>query len=42
MASINNIARMEVLHSPTPESQGAALAGSVNMVPRSSFERARP
>ncbi len=42
MASINNIARMEVLHSPTPESQGAALAGSVNMVPRSSFERSRP
>ncbi|MSU50751.1 MAG: TonB-dependent receptor [Opitutus sp.] len=42
MASINNIARMEVSHSPTPESQGAALAGSVNMVPRSSFERSRP
>jgi len=42
MASINNIARMEVMHSPTPESPGAALAGSVNMVPRSSFERSRP
>ncbi|MEO6244628.1 MAG: TonB-dependent receptor, partial [Opitutaceae bacterium] len=42
MASINNIARIEVSHSPTPESQGAALAGSVNMVPRSSFERVRP
>lgn len=42
MASINNIARLEVSFSPTPESQGAALAGSVNMVPRSSFERARP
>ncbi|MDO8543565.1 MAG: TonB-dependent receptor [Opitutaceae bacterium] len=42
MASINNIARLEVSFSPTPEAQGAALAGSVNMVPRSSFERARP
>ncbi len=40
--SVNNIARFEVLHSPTPESPGAALAGSVNMVPRSAFERARP
>ncbi len=42
MASINNISRLEVSFSPTPESPGAALAGSVNMVPRSSFERARP
>jgi TonB-dependent receptor len=40
--SINNVSRVEVLHSPTPESPGAALAGSVNMVPRSAFERARP
>ncbi len=40
--SVNNIARFEVNHSPTPESQGAALAGSVNMVPRSAFERSRP
>ncbi len=40
--SINNIARIEVLHSPTPESPGAALAGSVNMVPRSAFERSKP
>jgi hypothetical protein len=39
--SINNVSRVEVLHSPTPESPGAALAGSVNMVPRSAFERAR-
>lgn len=39
--SINNVSRIEVLHSPTPESPGAALAGSVNMVPRSAFERAR-
>ena len=42
MVSINNLARIEVSYSPTPESQGAALAGSVNMVPRSSFERVRP
>jgi iron complex outermembrane recepter protein len=40
--SINNLSRIEVSFSPTPESQGAALAGSVNMVPRSSFERAKP
>ncbi|PTX97674.1 TonB-dependent receptor [Opitutus sp. ER46] len=40
--SINSIARIEVLHSPTPESPGSALAGSVNMVPRSAFERSRP
>ncbi|MDP3068940.1 MAG: TonB-dependent receptor [Opitutaceae bacterium] len=40
--SINNIARIEVHKSPTPESPGSALAGSVNMVPRGAFERARP
>jgi TonB-dependent receptor len=40
--SLNNISRIEVLHSPTPESPGMALAGSVNMVPRSAFDRQRP
>jgi TonB-dependent receptor len=40
--SINNIARVEILLSPTPESPGSALAGSVNFVPRSAFERVRP
>ena len=40
--SINNISRLEVMHSPTSESPGSALAGSVNMVPRSAFERSRP
>jgi iron complex outermembrane receptor protein len=40
--SINNLSRVEVNFSPTPESQGTALAGSVNMVPRSSFERTKP
>ena len=40
--SVNNLSRVEVFQSPTPESQGAALAGSVNMVSRSAFERSRP
>src|SRR5688500_3184223 len=40
--SINNMARIEVIQSPTPESQGSALGGSVNMVPRSAFERSKP
>ena len=38
----SNLSRIEVSFSPTPESEGAALAGSVNLVPRSAFERARP
>jgi len=38
----NNLARIEVLHSPTPEMPGNALAGSVNMVPRNAFERVKP
>src|SRR5258708_38874417 len=42
MVSINNISRIEVIQSPTPESPGSALAGSVNMVPRSAFDRPRP
>ena len=42
MVSVNNLSRIEVEYSPTPESQGAALAGTVNMVPRSAFERSRP
>ena len=40
--SINNLSRIEAVYSPTPESPGSALAGSVNLVPRSSFERVRP
>lgn len=42
MISINDLSRIEVAYSPTPDSQGSALAGSVNMVPRSAFERVRP
>ncbi len=40
--SLNNVARVEVIQSPTPESPGAALAGSINFVPRSAFERTKP
>lgn len=40
--SLNNISRVEVMQSPTPESSGAALAGSVNLVMRSAFERTKP
>lgn len=40
--AINTISRLEVIHTPTPESPGAALAGSVNLVPRNAFERAKP
>ncbi|MSU52374.1 MAG: hypothetical protein EXS41_03120, partial [Opitutaceae bacterium] len=40
--SINSVSRVEVNRSPTPEQPGSALAGSVNFVPRSAFERNRP
>jgi TonB-dependent receptor len=40
--SINNISRVEINRSPTPDTPGAALAGSVNFVPRSAFERSKP
>ncbi len=42
MVSINNLSRIEVLNTPTPESPASALAGTVNMVTRSSFERTKP
>jgi TonB-dependent receptor len=42
MASITATSRIEVVYSPTPDAPGSALAGLVNMVPRSAFERARP
>jgi len=42
MFNLNNVSRIEVSLSPTPDSPGSALAGSINMVPRSSFERSRP
>ncbi len=40
--SINNVARIEVNRAPTPETSGSSLAGSVNFVPRSAFERNKP
>ena len=40
--SLNNVSRIEVINSPTPESPGSALAGSINFVPRTAFERAKP
>ena len=40
--AVNTISRIEILNTPTPESSGAALAGSVNMVPLSAFERTKP
>lgn len=40
--SMNNISRIEVSFSPTPEISGASLAGSVNFVPRGAFERVKP
>ncbi len=40
--SIATFSRIEVSYTPTAETPGAALAGSINMVPRSAFERAKP
>ncbi|HUR60008.1 MAG TPA: TonB-dependent receptor [Opitutaceae bacterium] len=40
--SISNVARIEINRAPTPETSGNSLAGSVNLVPRSAFERNRP
>lgn len=40
--STHNISRVEVLHTPTPESPGNALAGSINVVSKGAFERAKP
>jgi iron complex outermembrane receptor protein len=40
--SLNNVSRVEVINSPTPESPASALAGSINFVPRTAFERTKP
>ncbi len=40
--SINNMSRIEVVYTPTPDTTGSALAGSVNLVPRSALERSKP
>jgi TonB-dependent receptor len=38
----HSLSRIEVLHTPTPESPGSALAGTVNLVGLSAFERSKP
>jgi TonB-dependent receptor len=40
--SLVSLSRIEVFFSPTAETEGRALAGSVNIVPRSAFEYRRP
>ncbi len=40
--SLTSASRIEVTFAPTAEVEGRALAGSVNIVPRSAFESARP
>ena len=40
--SLNNASRIEVSKSRTPDTAANALGGSVNLVPRSAFERSRP
>jgi len=42
LLSINNAARIEIAYTPTPETTGSALAGTVNFVPRNAFERSKP
>ena len=42
LISTNNLSRIEVIYSPTPESPGMALGGSINMVVRNAFERSKP
>ncbi|MDO8540010.1 MAG: TonB-dependent receptor [Opitutaceae bacterium] len=39
--SLNNIARIEVTKVPTPATPADSLAGSVNMISKSAFERSR-
>jgi TonB-dependent receptor len=36
------MSRLEVVFTPTPETPGSALAGSINLVPKSAFDRAKP
>jgi TonB-dependent receptor len=40
--SINNAGRIEVLKSRSPETAADALGGAINLVPRSSFDQAKP
>ncbi len=40
--SINNMARVEVVRSPTPDLPASGIGGTVNLVPKSAFERRTP
>jgi iron complex outermembrane recepter protein len=40
--SLNNMSRIEVAKSPTPDSPADTIGGSVNMVLKSAFERTKP
>lgn len=40
--ALNNIARIEVSKSPTPDSRADTLGGSVNVVSKNAFERRKP
>jgi iron complex outermembrane receptor protein len=40
--SANGISRVEVTKVPTPEMPASSLGGTVNLIPRSAFESARP
>lgn len=42
MQALNNVARVEVFKSPTPDSPASMLGGTVNIVTKSAFERQRP
>lgn len=41
LASVNNLSRVEVVQSPTPDTPGNALAGTINLVPKTAFERSK-
>ncbi len=40
--AINNISRIEVTKVPTPSTPADSLAGSINMISKSAFEKSRP
>lgn len=40
--SVNNVARIELIKTPTPDVPADTLGGSVNLISRRAFERAKP
>lgn len=40
--SINNMSRVEVVRSQNPDSPASSIGGTVNLIPKSAFERRRP